>query len=92
MSVRFMLVQMFDSMVRPRFPTVCQNISTRRGLPEKREPKTTSAWPSMMGWMSFPYSFGSYSRSASWMMTMSPVRVLRGSPDGGALTLVLLLL
>ncbi len=49
MSVRFMFVQMFDSIVSARLPTVCQNIRTRRGLPEKRDPNTTSAWPSMIG-------------------------------------------
>ena len=52
---------------------VCQKISTRRGLPRKREPKTTSACPSRIGWISRGYSAGSYSRSASWMTTTSPV-------------------
>jgi hypothetical protein len=33
-----MFVQMFDSSVSMRLPTVCQNMRTRRGLPEKREP------------------------------------------------------
>ena len=39
----------------------------------KREPNTTSALPSRIGWMSPGMSRGSYSRSASWTMTMSPL-------------------
>ena len=73
MSVRFRLVNMFESSVRKRFADRVPEERTRRGLPMKREPKTTSACPSRIGWMSRGYSRGSYSRSASWMTTMSPV-------------------
>ena len=38
MSVRFRLVHMLETSVSSLLPTVCQNISTRRGLPTKREP------------------------------------------------------
>ena len=38
-----MFVHMFDSRVRRRLATVCQNMRTRRGLPLKREPKTCLA-------------------------------------------------
>src|SRR6266436_880919 len=73
MSVRFKLVQMFENSVSSRFATVCQKKSTRRGPPAKRDPKTTSAWPSRMGWSRRGYSAGSYSRSASWTRAISPV-------------------
>jgi hypothetical protein len=65
-------VHMFENNVSSLFATVCQKKRTRRGLPENREPKTTSACPSMIGWMRRGYSAGSYSRSASWMSAMSP--------------------
>ena len=39
----------------------------------KRDPNTTSAFPSAIGFTSLGYSLGSYSRSASWTMTASPV-------------------
>ena len=39
----------------------------------KREPKTTSAIPFSNGARSLGYSFGSYSKSASWIMTSSPL-------------------
>jgi hypothetical protein len=42
----------------------------------KREPNTTSARSSTMGARILGYSFGSYSRSASWMITTSPVAAL----------------
>src|SRR2546425_216622 len=73
MSVRFKWVQMFENSVSSRFATVCQKKSTRRGPPAKRDPKTTSAWPSRMGWSRRGYSAGSYSRSASWTRAISPV-------------------
>ena len=38
-----------------------------------REPKTTSALPSRIGWISWGYCAGSYSRSASWTITIWPV-------------------
>ena len=45
----------------------------------KREPNTTSARSSMIGWISRGYSAGSYSRSASCTMTTSPVACLKPS-------------
>ena len=53
-----------------------------------REPKTTSALPSTIGWMSWGYSAGSYSRSASWTMTIWPVAWRKPVRQGGALALV----
>ena len=54
----------------------------------KREPKTTSAWSSTIGWMSWGYSAGSYSRSASWTMTIWPVACAEAGAERGALALV----
>ena len=55
-----------------------------------REPKTTSAWSSTIGWMSWGYCAGSYSRSASWTMTIWPVAWPEPGAQGGALALVAL--
>ena len=44
-----------------------------RRSPVKREPYTTCALPRSTGARSFGQSSGSYSRSASWMSTRSPV-------------------
>ena len=52
MSVRFRLVNMFDSVVSTLLATECQKYSTRWLSPMKREPKTTSARSSMIGWIS----------------------------------------
>ena len=53
-----------------------------------REPKTTSAWSSTIGWMSSGYCSGSYSRSASWTMTISPVACRKPGAQGGPFALV----
>ena len=69
---------MFDSSVSTLLPTRCQKYRTRcASLPTKRDPNTTSALPAAIGSSSLGYSFGSYSRSASWTMTMSPVACLK---------------
>src|SRR5689334_1756785 len=67
MSVRFRSVHMFDASVRTRLPSACQKRTTRCGPPMKRDPKTTSARSSTIGWTRRGYSAGSYSGAASWM-------------------------
>ena len=74
MSVRLMSLAMLDSAVRTLFPIACQKKRTlRSALAANREPYTASALPSRMGPIIFGYSVGSYSRSASWTIPMSPV-------------------
>ena len=54
------------------FPSQCR-YSMLRCSPVMREPYTTFARPLSIGASSFGQSSGSYSRSASWMSTRSPV-------------------
>jgi len=49
MSVRFRSVKALEMSVRRRLPTLCQKKSTRRLVPEKRDPYTTSARPFRIG-------------------------------------------
>ena len=42
-------------------------------MPRKREPNTTSARPDVISGVISGYSSGEYSRSASWIIIMSPV-------------------
>src|SRR5712691_283963 len=57
---------------RNRFPTQWRKSMFRRS-PVNREPYTTRALPLSTGASSFGQSSGSYSRSASWISTRSPV-------------------
>ncbi len=57
-------------------------------MPRKRDPKTTSARPEMIRLVRSGYSSGAYSRSASWMMTRSPVTAVEAATQGGAFAAV----
>ena len=56
---------------------MCQKNSTLCGPPRKRDPNTASASPFWMGSSRTGSSAGSYSRSASWTTTTSPVARLK---------------
>ena len=75
MSVRFRLVNMLESGASG---TGCRRSARSRGRGARPPRRTASRrprrpCPSRIGSSSLGYSCGSYSRSASWMMTMSPV-------------------
>ena len=89
MSVMFRSLSMFDSSVSALFSIWCQKNSARRGVPMKRDPNVTSAIPSTIGWMTRGRSCGSYSRSASWMTTMSPVAAAKPARSAAPLPMFL---
>src|SRR5256885_1761261 len=74
MSVSVVFHRMFVRSASTRLPTRCQNMYARCGRPPvRRDPYTTSAYPSTIGRISSITSEGSYSMSASWITTTSPV-------------------
>ena len=56
----------------------------------KREPRQTSAMPSLIGTMRSGISHGSYSRSASWMTTIDPVAAAKPMRSAAVLPLFVL--
>src|SRR5579859_6278434 len=71
MSDRYELYMMFTAVVTALFPITYQ-YEYDVWLAKLRVPYTTVACPFRIGVSSCVYSAGSYSRSASWMMTYRP--------------------
>ena len=89
MSVRFRLVNMFDTSVRHLLIIECQKwqhaVTARRGSASRR--RRRRARPAI-GCSSCGYSAGSYSRSASCTRQKSPLRLSDGRAHGRALALI----